>query len=306
MFSRRHPFLFSLLLFTAMAGFTLIVISFLIAMAVKSADFAQKMKLDKDSVGIVEVTGAIMESETIIKHLKKFREKDKIKAIVLRIDSPGGGVGPSQEIFREVRKTTETKKVIASMGAMAASGGYYVAAGADGIVANPGSITGSIGVIMGFTNIQALMEKIGLAPVVIKSGEFKDVGSPVRKMTSKEKQFLDDLVGELHQQFIDDISKGRGMDPDVVDSYADGRIFTGKTAKELGLVDRLGNLQDAIEWAGRLGGIEGEIPTVYGREKKFSWIEKLSDVSLKKFLNRLVGQSLFAGYIYQPGQGRVP
>jgi protease-4 len=167
------------------------------------------------------------------------------------------------------------------MGTVAASGGYYVAAGAPLIVANPGTITGSIGVIMGFANYQQLMEKIGLVPIVVKSGDYKDVGSPVRPMEEKERAFLEAFVGKIHRQFIRDVAEGREMEIAMVEELADGRIFTGQESKELGLVDRLGNLADAVEWAGRLGGIQGEITTVYARERRISLLELLrSEASL--------------------------
>ncbi len=140
-----------------------------------------------EKVGVVELNGVIAESRQILEQIKAFRDNDSVKSIVLRIDSPGGAVGPSQEIYREIRKTIKVKKVIASLGSIAASGGYYIAAAADGIVSNPGTITGSIGVILGYTNFEALFEKIGLSPVVIKSGEYKDMASPVRKMTDAER-----------------------------------------------------------------------------------------------------------------------
>lgn len=155
-----------------------------------------------EKVGIIEINGIIADSKNVLDHLKRFREDDAIKAIVIRINSPGGAVGPSQEIFREIKKTSSTKKVVASMGTIAASGGYYIAAGADGIVANPGTITGSIGVIMGFTNYEELLQKIGLVPVVIKSGEYKDIGSPVRKMKPEEKKILQDFARKIHLSLI--------------------------------------------------------------------------------------------------------
>lgn len=303
MFSRRHPLLFFCLAFTAMVATTIIVVSLIIGFVIRAAELGDVTASEGESVGIVEVTGAIVQSDDIIYQLKDLRENDDVKAIVLRVDSPGGGVGPSQEIYREVRKTSQAKKVVVSMAAVAASGGYYVAAGADGIVANPGTITGSIGVIMGFTNVQALMEKIGLVPVVIKSGELKDVGSPVREMTEEEEAFLAELAGELHQQFIDDVADGRKMDPATVGGYADGRIFSGQKAKEISLVDRLGNLEDAIEWAGRMGGIEGKIHTVYSREKKINWLDRLTELSLTSILNRIAGQRLSADYIYPHHMG---
>jgi protease-4 len=295
MFSRRHPYLFFILTFTSVVAVAMIGMSLLFVLGKQASDFEFGEK-----VGIIEVNGIIADAKNVIQNLKHFREDNSIKAIVIRIDSPGGAVGPSQEIFREIRKTSNKKKVIASMGAIAASGGYYVAAGTDGIVANPGTITGSIGVIMGFTNYQELLQKIGLVPVVIKSGEFKDIGSPVREMTAKEKTILKDFAKKIHRQFITDIVEGRRMDQDKVESLADGRIFTGEESKDLGLVDRLGNLEDAIEWAGRLGGIKGKISAVYAREKKFSLLKYLSELSSTEFSNRVFHPLLSAEYIYRP------
>jgi len=269
--------------------------SLLFVIGSKSADFEFGEK-----VGIIEIKGIIADAQKVLHNLKRFREDDSIKAIVIRIDSPGGAVGPSQEIFREIRKTSKKKKVIASMGAIAASGGYYVAAGSDGIVASPGTITGSIGVIMGFTNYEELLQKIGLVPIVVKSGEFKDLGSPVRKMTSAEQKILENFAKKIHRQFIMDIVEGRKMDQADVESLADGRIFTGEESKALGLVDRIGNLEDAIEWAGHLGGIKGKISTVYAREKKFSILKYLSGSSVKELLNLVLNPYLSADYLYRP------
>ena len=186
------------------------------------------------------------------------------------------------------------------MGSVAASGGYYIAAAADGIVANPGTLTGSIAVIMGMTNFRELLNKIGLVPVVIKSGEYKDIGSPVRDMTEKEAQILQDLVSRLHQQFVVDISKGRNMAITKVEVLADGRIFSGEDAKTYGLVDRLGNIEDAIEWAGRLGKIKGKISVVYPPRKDLSFLKYLADSSMKEISNRIKRSDLHLDYLYQP------
>jgi len=291
MFSRRHPYLFFILIFTSVTSVAIIGLSLLFIFGTRNADFEFGEK-----VGVVEIIGAIADSKDIIHNLKRFREDDSVKAIVVRIDSPGGGVGPSQEIFREIRKTSESKKVIASLGGVAASGGYYIAAGADGIVANPGTITGSIGVIMGYSNFQELLKKIGLVPVVIKSGEYKDIGSPVREMTKKEEEILHNLANQIHRQFIKAIAEGRGIEQSKVDKFADGRIFSGEEAKKLGLVDRFGNLEDAIEWAGRMGGIKGKISAVYPPEKKLSVLKYLVNSSLKEVANRFINPRLFAGY----------
>jgi len=280
---------------TAFIGLSLVFM-----LAAKDADFDDLLKSGGEKVGIVELTGNITSSRDIIHSIKRFRENSSIKAIVIRIDSPGGAVGPAQEIFREIRKTVNTKKVIASMGTVAASGGYYVAAGADGIVANPGTITGSIGVIMGFANFQELLRKIGMIPVVVKSGRYKDIGSPVREMTKDERSLLQNLSNQIHRQFIADIANGRGMDLSKVEGIADGRIFTGEEAKNLGLIDRLGNLEDAIEWAGRMGGIKGKISAVYAPKKKFSILKFIAESSVKEIANMIVNPSLYTGYLYSP------
>lgn len=299
MFSRRHPYLFFILAVTAMIAGSTIIVS-LLGMIGKNRSqlgFSEK-------VGVIELIGIITDSKQIIAQIKDFRENDSIKAIVVRIDSPGGAVGPSQEIYREIQKTKKVKKIIASLGSIAASGGYYIAAAADGIISNPGTITGSIGVILGYTNFQALFEKIGLYPVVIKSGEYKDIASPVRAMTEAERELLQKFSNTVHQQFIKDVATGRKMTVADVQKIADGRIFSGENAKNLGLVDRLGNLEDAIEWAGRMGGIKGEISRVYPPEEKLPFMKYLMDMSvdhIREIVSRSVSSSITVGYIYQPG-----
>src|SRR4030043_2421838 len=202
-----------------------------------------------DKIAVVEIRGLITQSQGIIEELHQFNDDEGVKAIILRIDSPGGGVGPSQEIYREVLKikSNKKKKVITSMGSVAASGGYYIASASDLIVANPGTITGSIGVLMEFTNIEELFKKIGIKGVVLKSGEHKDIGSPFREMTPDEKKIVQDVIDNVHQQFIEAVAKGRKLDREKVVQIADGRILTGEQAKQLGLVDEMGNLQDAID-----------------------------------------------------------
>jgi protease-4 len=295
MFSRRHPYLFFILIFSSITATAMLGITLLILIGTKSSDlkFGEK-------VGIIEITGIITDSKSVIHNLKRFREDNSIKAIVLRIDSPGGGVGPAQEIFREIRKTVGVKKIVASMGAVAASGGYYIAAGTDGIVANPGTITGSIGVIIRFANFEDLLSKIGLTPVVVKSGEYKDTGSPVRKMTKEERKILQNFVNQIHKQFIIAVAEGRNMDQSEVEPLADGRIFTGEEAKNLGLIDRIGNLEDAVEWAGRMAGIEGKISVVYARKKKLPFLKYIIDSTLKDLVNNISSPHMWGGYLYRP------
>ena len=301
MFSRRHPYLFFLLIFSSIVATLLLGASLLFIVGTRGSDFVN-MNKSGEKVGVIEIIGVIADAKDVLYHLKRFREDESIKSIVMRIDSPGGGVGPSQEIFREVQKTIKTKKIITSMGTVAASGGYYIAAGTNGIVASPGTITGSIGVIMGYTNFQNILQKIGLVPVVFKSGEFKDMGSPVRDMTDTEEKIIQNFVNKIHKQFVHDVAQGRGMELNRIGKLADGRIYTGEEAKELGLVDRLGNLEDSIEWAGHLGGIKGKITPVYAREKKFSLLRYITDSTLDELVNRIIYSDLSAGYLYYPAK----
>ena len=295
MFSRRHPYLFFLIIITGMLTTTFICLAFIIGMW--SNDRTEYVG---EKVGVVEINGTIVDSRTIIEQIKKFRKLDAIKAIVIRINSPGGAVAPSQEIYTEIMRTREYKRVIASMGTVAASGGYYIAAAADGIVANAGTLTGSIGVIMGYTNLEELLKKIGLLPVVIKSGPYKDVGSPARPMTDKERELLQEVVTKIHQQFIRAIAEGRKLEVSQVKLIADGRIFSGEQAKELGLVDRIGNFEDALKWAGELGGIDGEIVPVYAGDKKLSLLRYLLESSAKIISDYLMASNINIQYRYQP------
>jgi len=235
-----------------------------------------------EKIALVEISGQIGDSRDIVRQLSKYRRDDDIKAILLRIDSPGGAVAPSQEIYDEVlRVRADNKKIYASMGSLAASGGYYIAVAADRIFANPGTLTGSIGVIMAFGNAEKLMEKIGLEPQVVKSGKFKDVGSPLRRMTTKEHVYLQRVVDDVHQQFIDAVAQGRNMSTKEARILADGRVFTGRQALELKMVDEMGGLEDVIVKLGKAVGIEGR-PRVIREEPPKGLMEWLMKGSLPK------------------------
>lgn len=236
-----------------------------------------------DKIGVIPIEGAIQHSEPVLTQLIEFKKQKQIKAIILRIDSPGGGVAPSQEIFREIRRTARTKKVIASMGSLAASGGYYIAAAADKIVASPGTLTGSIGVIMEFVQVKELLEKIGLGMEVLKSGEFKDIGSPHRKLTDRDKDLLKDLIAHIQDQFVDAVAQGRNMAREKVLEIADGRILSGEQAKELGLVDALGNFRDAVDLAKKMTGIEGEVTLVYPKKVRPSFWDLIMEDASRAF-----------------------
>jgi protease-4 len=252
-----------------------------------------------DKVAVLPVTGLIADSETTIEQLKKFAKDDSVKAIVLRINSPGGGVGPSQEIHEEVKKLKGKKIVVASMGALAASGGYYIACAAQKIYANPGTITGSIGVIMQFVNVKDLIEKIGLKGMVVKSGAFKDIGSPMREMKAEERELLQGVIDNVHSQFIAAVAEGRKMERESVAKIADGRIFSGEQAKSLGLVDALGNLEDAVTEAGKLAKIEGEPRVITPPKKKLSILELLKEEAKSIIGDKLAEQRIHLDYLAQ-------
>lgn len=275
---KKRPFLLASAL---LAG----IFVFFLALAVTVASFMGRPAnfVIGDKIGVIEVFGVIADSRQIIEQLHNFRDNDNIKAIVLRVDSPGGGVGPSQEIHDEVKAIDEEKPVVVSMGSVAASGGYYISAAAREIVANPGTITGSIGVIMEFTNFQELLDKIGLSSVVVKSGEYKDIGSPAREMTSMEREILQDLIDDVHSQFVASVASGRKLAEETVRQLADGRIFSGRRAMEMGLVDRMGNLEVAVKRAAEIAGVDGEPNVVYPPSKS----RKFIDLFIEESLNRL-------------------
>jgi protease-4 len=246
------------------------------AWLVSDFDFSTK----GNRVGQIDVKGTILNSQDTVKQIKEWRNDSSIKAIVVRIDSPGGAVGPSQEIYREIRRTTGTKPVVASMGSIAASGGYYIASAASYIVANPGTITGSIGVIISFPNLKELLGKIGYQMTTIKSGQFKDIGNFARDMTPEEKQLLQSTIDETYRQFVRDVAAGRNLPEEEVRKVADGRIIMGEKALELKLVDQLGNFEDALAKAGELAKISGEPNVVSAKKKKLSLLDLIigSDV----------------------------
>jgi protease-4 len=240
-----------------------------------------------ERVGVVEIQGVLTRSRTIIKQLDRYRDDRNIKAIVLRINSPGGAVGPAQEILREVEKVRQKKKIVASLGTVAASGGYYIACGADLIMANRGTATGSIGVIMQFTNVEGLTKKLGLDLFNLKAGRYKDAGSPFRPMTPEDKAYLQGLLDNIYQQFLSDVARNRKIPLARVRTLAEGKVYSGEEAKQIGLVDAFGNLPDAIEKAGRLGGIKGKVKAVYPEKPGFSLLRLLLGQDTEESLSQL-------------------
>ena len=245
-------------------------------------------------IAVVELKQEIISSENIVRQFKKYRENPSVKGIVFRIESPGGGVAASQEIYEEVKKTRGSgKPVVVSMGAVAASGGYYVSCGANKIMANPGTVTGSIGVISQFMNFNQLMGKIGVGSTTVKSGKFKDTGNPYREMTVEEKKYFQETIDDVYQQFLLVVQSERKLSHEAAKRLADGRIFTGRKAFEAGLVDTLGTYEDAVSLAAHLAKISGTPKIVKERKR-----ERLSDILFGSITNELV--DLKQNFMNQP------
>lgn len=245
-----------------------------------------------EKVAVIDLSGEIASSADFIRQLKKYDKDQSVKAIVIHIDSPGGAVAPSQEMYQEILKIRKNgKTVVASFGSVAASGGYYVGCAADRIVANPGTLTGSIGVILSFPTAQKLMEKIGIGWETVKSGELKDVGSFSRSMTAEDERMLKAVIDDTYEQFVEAVADGRGRNKEEIYPYADGSIFTGRQAYNIGLVDTLGSFEDAVSIAGEMAGL-GPNPDIV-REKRrepsfvdyltggMNFMEKISDFEAK-------------------------
>jgi protease-4 len=279
---KKHP-----LLSGCLVTVILIVVCAVLAMLALPKLKKGEIKVAAEKVGVVEIKGVLADSRTALKQLDRFQEDKRVKAIVLRVNSPGGAVGPAQEIAREVEKIRRTKKVVASLGTLAASGGYYIASAADLIIANPGTTTGSIGVLMQFANAEQLVKKLGLDFFALKAGRYKDVGSPFRPMTQEDREYLQRLLDNIYQQFIRDVARNRKIPPEKMKEMAEGRVYTGEEAKQLGLVDELGNLQDAIERAGRLGGIKGKVEALYPEKDHFSMLRLLLGQEAEESLSNL-------------------
>ena len=279
---RKHPVIFAFLLL-----FVIAVTFFFLAFAVGGLSGKRQTFSTSEKVGVVAVDGVIMDAKETVAQLDEFAKDDAIRAVVVRIDSPGGGVAASEEIYNAVRDLRKKKKVVASMGSIAASGGYFVACAAERIVANSGTITGSISAVMHFADAESLMKKVGVRTSVIKSGKFKDIGSPAREMTPEERQLLQSVVDDIYDHLLDVIAKDRRMKKDDLKPLADGRIFTGRQAKKLGLIDDLGDLQYAVSLAGTLAGVQGRPEVVYPAKKKATFWELVFQSAVSSAITEL-------------------
>jgi protease-4 len=296
---RKHPVLLAIMVFGILLGLFLVSI-----WALSFIPREEKITWGGEKIAVLEIRGVIVDPEPVVEKLIKFRKNAKVKAIILRIDSPGGGVGPAQEIYAEVKKVKREKKVLVSMGSVAASGGFYIACAADKVIANPGTLTGSIGVIVETLNVEELFRKLGLRAEVVKSGKHKDIGSPTRPMTEEDRRMLQSVIDSVHEQFIKAVAEGRKLPLEKVRELADGRIFSGEQAKSLGLIDDLGTLEDTIALATQMAGIKGEPEVIYPEKKRFSLLELLLKESIQIFWESVAENSpqLYFLFTSPPGQ----
>ena len=251
------------------------LLAVMVLLAVGSALLPDRWKSPSGEIALVRIQGMLMDSQNIVRQLSNYRHNPNVRGIVLRIDSPGGAVAPAQEIYNEIMKLkADHKTVYASMGTVGASGGYYIACAANYVLANPGTLTGSIAAVMAFSNFEELTDKIGVKPIIIKSGKYKDVGSPLRGMKPEERKLLQSVVDDVHQQFVQAVAKGRGLPVSEVNEIADGRIMTGQQALTLKLVDEMGGLEKTIELLAKKIGVEGRPKVIEEKEKTpfFDWL----------------------------------
>jgi protease-4 len=248
-------------------------------------------------IGVVEIEGTITDMKEAMEDVVKFKEDDSIKGVILRINSPGGAVGPTQEIYSEIKKLKQSKKVYVSMGSVCASGGYYLAVTGDKVYASPSTITGSIGVIMQQTVVEDLMKKIGVEANTIKSGPLKDTGTPFRKMRDDERKYLQGVIDSIYEQFVNDVAEGRKLPIDQVKQLADGRIYTGLQAKETGLIDNIGTFYDVVDDMKKELGIHGKPSLVYGK-RPFSFLRWLISSALQDIIFRNTSQPV--SFLYKP------
>ena len=262
-----------------------VIFSLLIVISILKGIFLPEVSIPGEKIGLVKIEGIIKSSDTYLKLLDKLEKDRNVKAVVLRVDSPGGIVGACQEIHDKVKEISQKKPVVVSMGSIAASGGLYISVPATKIVANPGTITGSIGVILQSYNVKQLADRIGIKVITVKSGKFKDLLNPFREPDEKTLQILQALIDDSYNQFVKAVAEGRKLPVEKVKKFADGRIFTGRQAKELGLVDELGNFDRAVEVARKLS--KSPDARIFEAKPKKTFIQKLFGEQTEELLNNL-------------------
>lgn len=270
-FSQRHPLLFGMMMIILAVALFAGVAAFFRSMGWTPS----AMALSGDKIGIVRIEGMILDSARVVSFIKSLEENDSVKGVLLRVDSPGGAIAPSQEIYAAVQKLNAAKPVVASYGTVAASGGYYASCPARLIFANPGSLTASIGVLAEFVTVGQALEKFGIKPEVLATGKYKGAGTPLHDLTDAQREQLLDLMQDLHDQFVDHVAEARGMERARVAAVADGRAVTGRQAVSLGLIDRIGTQSDAVDELKRLAGIEGKAVLIEGPAEERTLLQQI-------------------------------
>lgn len=297
---KKHPVISGLILLVVLGA---VLYAFFYRAGTQSGNVSPQSFSLNDKIGVVPIEGVISDSIEINEYIDEFAKDHSISAVVVRIDSPGGGVAASQEIYEAIVALKKKKKVVVSMGSVAASGGLLIACAGDKIVANPGTITGSISAIMQFANVEELMKKVGVKASVVKSGPYKDIGSPVREMTPEERVIVQELIDDIYNQFVDVIVRDRKLTREQVVAIADGRVFSGRKAKEYGLVDQLGDMAAAAKLASILAGKDGTYDLVYPRKKRPSIFDYMFESAANQISRSITQQAeKWSGvsYIYRP------
>ena len=269
-FSQRHPLVFGVLMILLAVALVMGAMALFRSMGWTAGDLALG-----DKIGVVHIQGTIMDSAEVVDWIRTLEEDDSVKGVLLRVDSPGGAIAPSQEIYAAVTRLNKVKPVVASYGSVAASGGYYASVPSRVIVANPGSITASIGVMAEFITVADALEKLGIKPEVLTTGRYKAAGTPLRDLTDGQREQLLGLMLDMHDQFVADVAKARSMDRDRVAAIADGRAVSGRQALALGLVDMLGSRRDAIDKLKELCGIEGKASLIEGPVEEQTLLQEI-------------------------------
>ena len=287
----KRPWLVYGLAFLGGVVLFLILLSFIFAFLASYKRF----DLGKPKIGVLEIKGVILDADEYLSAIREFRTRRDVKAVLVRVESPGGAIGPTQEVFEELKKLRKEKPIYVSMGGVSASGGYYVSLAGEKIFANPGTITGSIGVVIELPNLEKLFEKLGIKSETIKSGEFKDTGSIYRGLTKEEREYLKAKVNQLHEQFVRVVVEERKLPLDKVKSLADGRIYTGEEAKALKLIDELGNYYTALEELRKKINLKEVEILILPRKKGFleRFFEGKTSLSVEKLLQSLYFQPFY-------------
>ncbi len=291
----RHPFLaglFFVFLFVCVVVFGIYIV--LIKLQVKSG-YDVVSGTSPYAIGIINLTGTIHSSLSFISILNHYRHESDIKAIVIRVNSPGGEVAPSQAIYEQLTKFKKYKKVVVSMGSVAASGAYYISSAANEIVAEPGTLTGSIGVIMEMPNVHKLMKRVGISYNYIVSGPYKDIGTPFKKMSPEQREKLQGVVMNVYEQFVEAVAKGRNLKVKYVKKLANGMVYSGQQALAYHLVDKLGDFEDAIHAAKVLSGIKGKPTLVYPATRQRGFLQYIIKKAVKSFVDYVGDRTFLKG-----------